>query len=129
MAIAPFLYLSIWYHNWIALGIIILWAAVNPIVFPKPKNTNSWVSRVVLGEKLWLENIRKKAKPDLSLILNILTALFFIPSIYFTYVNMFWPALYCATLTFIFKVWFCDRVALHYEKTLLKNSVKEKQST
>lgn len=110
MVIAPFLYLSIWHHNWIALGIIILWTTVNPIVFPKPKNTNSWVSRVVLGEKLWLENIKKKAKLDLSLILNILTALFFIPFIYFAYVNVFWPTLYSATLTFIFKIWFCDRV-------------------
>jgi len=39
MLITPFLYLTIWYHNRIGLGVIILWTIVNPVVFPKPKRT------------------------------------------------------------------------------------------
>ena len=116
MLIAPFLYLTIWYHNWIGLGLVILWTIANPLVFPKPKRTNSWFSKVVLGEKVWLESFRKNPKLDLQLILNILTAASFIPSVYFAYINMFWPTLYCATLMYIFKLWFVDRVTLQYGK-------------
>ena len=116
--ITPFLYLTIWYHNWVGLSIIVLWIIINPIVFPKPKNVNSWFSKVVLGERAWLSKLKSKPQLDLALILNILTATFFIPSLYFAYVNMLWPTLYCATLMFIFKLWFADRVALQYgEKT------------
>jgi len=37
MFIAPFLYLTIWYHSWIGLGFVILWTIVNSFIFPKPK--------------------------------------------------------------------------------------------
>jgi len=116
MLITPFLYLTIWYHNWIGLGIVILWTIINPIVFPKPKSTNSWLSRAVLGERAWLNKFRNKPRPDLPFLLNVLTGIFFIPSIYFAYVNMFWPALYCATLMVVFKLWYVDRVAVQYGK-------------
>ncbi|RLG84134.1 MAG: hypothetical protein DRO40_02430 [Thermoprotei archaeon] len=116
MLISPFLYLTIWYHNWVGLGIVILWTIVNPIVFPKPKRTDNWFSKAVLGEKAWLNKFRSKPQPDLPFLLNTLTAIFFVPSIYFAYVNMFWPTLYCATLMSIFKLWYVDRVALQYGK-------------
>ena len=51
MLIVPFLYAAIWYHNWLALGPVILWILVNPFIFPKPGNWESWFSRVVVGEK------------------------------------------------------------------------------
>jgi len=67
----PFLYLALWYHNWVGLGIVILWTIINSIVFPKPKKVNSWFSKVVLGEKVWLSKFKSKPQLDLATILNI----------------------------------------------------------
>ncbi len=122
MFIAPFLYLAIWYHSWIGLGLVILWTIVNPFIFPKPKKTENWFTYVVLGEEMWLENFAKKPKLDLALTLNIITAASFIPSIYFAYVNMFWPTLYFGTLMYISKLWYVDRVALEYKYEKLVNA-------
>ncbi len=111
MAILPFLFLSIWVHNWIALGLVIVWTIVNPFIFPKPKNTDNWMSKGVLGEKLWTEKFRW----DFSQFLNIVNGLFFFPALYFAYAHMFWPLLYSATWSFIAKLWFIDRMAFYYE--------------
>ena len=32
-----FLYLAIWYHSWIGLGLITMRTIINPFIFPKPK--------------------------------------------------------------------------------------------
>ena len=114
MFTAPFLYLAIWYHSWIGLGLVVLWIIINPLIFPKPKRTESWFTCVVLGEKAWLEDFKKEPRLDLPLVLNVLNAISFIPSIYFAYVNEFWPMLYFATLMYNFKLWYVDRVALQY---------------
>ena len=74
MLTTPFLYLAIWYHNWVGLGIVILWVIINLVVFPKPKKVNSWFSKVVLGEKVWLSKFKSEPQLDLAAILNILTA-------------------------------------------------------
>ncbi len=49
MVIAPFLYLALWYHSWIGLGIVILWVAINSFVFPEPRKKDGWISQLVLG--------------------------------------------------------------------------------
>ncbi|MBN2517884.1 MAG: hypothetical protein JXB14_03485 [Candidatus Altiarchaeota archaeon] len=112
MATYPFLLLAIWHHNWYALGIIIIWVVINPLVFPKPKRMDSWLSKGVLGEEMWTA----KWRWDLSLFLNFLIAVFFLLALYTTYMNLFWPALYSATLPFILKLWFFDRMVVYYER-------------
>ncbi|MEM7526408.1 MAG: DUF6653 family protein [Pseudomonadota bacterium] len=37
------------------LGLLVLWAFVNPTAFPPPADDRSWMSRAVLGEKIWVE--------------------------------------------------------------------------
>ena len=112
MTILPLLFISIWFHNWIAVGIVIVWAIINPFVFPKPKSTDNWMSKGVLGEKIWTEKYRW----DFPQFLNIVNGLFFFPSLYFAYAHMFWPLLLGATMSFIAKLWFLDRMVFYYEK-------------
>lgn len=107
----PFLLLTIWYHNWYALAIVLVWVVLNPFVFPKPKKHDNWLSKGVMGEKIWTEHWRW----DFSLFLNFLNALCFIPALYTAYMNYLWPMLYFATLSFIFKLWFFDRMAAYYK--------------
>lgn len=108
----PFIFLSIWFHHWYALVLVIVFIIINPVLFPKPKNTNNWMSKGVLGEKLWSQKFRW----DFPQFLNLINALFFFPSLYFAYQNMFWQTLYTATIPFIVKLWFLDRMVFYYEK-------------
>jgi len=108
---APFLYVAIWFSSIPLFILVVIWYVINPFIFPKPKTHDSWASKGVLGEQLWTRKVGK----DFNLFLQILTGAFFIPSLYLTWVNDFWPALYTATLAFIFKVWFVDRMRFLYE--------------
>jgi len=111
VASAPLYYIALWYQNWIFLIILLIWAAINPFIFPEPKRTDNWASKGVYGEQIWTKNV----KFDISLILNILSGTCFIPSIFFALFQMFWPLLYTGTLGFLFKIWFVDRMVHLYE--------------
>lgn len=56
----PLLFLSIWSRKWIRWWAVVptlitaLWIWTNPRVFPKPKSTNNWMSKAILGERVWL---------------------------------------------------------------------------
>ncbi|KUF09096.1 DUF6653 family protein [Pseudoponticoccus marisrubri] len=56
----PLICLSIWSRAWIgswawaALGLVALWLWLNPRVFPPPPRFDSWMSRGVMGEKVYL---------------------------------------------------------------------------
>jgi len=58
--ILPLLALAVWSRVWIGwwaiLPVLLLlgWAWINPRVFPPPASLDSWGSRAVLGERLWL---------------------------------------------------------------------------
>ena len=112
IATYPFLLLSIWYHNWYAVAAVIAWVIINPLVFPKPRKFDSWLSKGVMGEKRWTEHWRW----DFNLLLNFMNALCFIPSLYAAYMTLFWPMLCFGALSFVFKLWFVDRMAVYYER-------------
>jgi len=113
IAIYPFLFLSIWYHNWYGLALLILWTIINPLVFPKPKKIRYWVSKVVLGEQLYMK--KGYFQKNFILVLTLLGTISFFYALYATYINSFWPALYTATLAFVFKLWISDRMVFYYE--------------
>jgi hypothetical protein len=39
---------------WPTLGALVVWTILNPRVFPPPRSTASWMSRAVMGERIWL---------------------------------------------------------------------------
>ncbi|WP_372912124.1 DUF6653 family protein [Salinigranum sp.] len=47
-------------------------AVVNPVAFPPPERTNSWLSRVVLAEREWLGEGRGTMGLDYPNVLNLL---------------------------------------------------------
>ncbi len=47
--------------------------------------------------------MRSNHRVDLPLILNLLDGASFIPSIYYAYINEFWPMLYFGTIMFLAK--------------------------
>lgn len=65
VAILPALAAVIWFRaalGWmivIPLGLLILWVWVNPRAFPPPADYGAWMTRGVLGERLWLDRARR----------------------------------------------------------------------
>ncbi len=60
VSILPLLALAIWSRVWIGWGAVVpvsavlIWTWANPRLFPAPESTDNWMSRGVLGERLWL---------------------------------------------------------------------------
>lgn len=109
----PLVFFPFWYHSLLGAIPVVIWFALNPLIFPKPQSTDNWASKAVLGEKLWV-----KKKRGMPLFLAVATAPFFIVSIYTAYKQMFWPTMFFGGMAFMLKVWFCDRVVVLYERVL-----------
>jgi hypothetical protein len=62
VTVLPLLVLAIWSRVWIgwwALLLVLLvcvWTWLNPRVFPEPRNLDAWMTRGVLGERVFLEH-------------------------------------------------------------------------
>ena len=60
MTILPLFALALWFREtlgqwtWAALALLALWTWLNPRIFPEPDTLDSWISRGVLGERIWL---------------------------------------------------------------------------
>lgn len=51
----PTLMLAVYRRRWSLLLGTLSFVAVNPLVFSEPDDDSAWATRVVLGEKVWLE--------------------------------------------------------------------------
>ena len=119
----PLVFIPLWfisdfindpYSNWNigVIGIIvIIWFTINPRIFKKPKNFDSYLSRGVLGEKLWTEN---RKIDNFSTALTIIIAPFFLISLYTTYMQLFWETMFFASFPFVLKLWFIYRMVFLY---------------
>ncbi len=120
----PLLIISFWSRAWIGwyslipITLSIIWAKINPIIFPKPKSTNNWASKCVLGERVWLNDKKIKIPAHHKRAARILTTLSLISSVILiigVYLLDYWLTILGFSLTFIFKIWFTDRMVWLYE--------------
>jgi hypothetical protein len=121
----PLLFIPFWFlkdfinepaSNWyvpIIFLLMIIWFTINPRIFPKPKNFDSWMSKGVLGEKLWTAEKRYK---DRNFLFTIIPAPFVIIAFYTSYINLFWETMFFAGVPFILKLWFLDRMVFYHDK-------------
>ncbi len=62
VATMPLLTLALWSRTWLGwwsllpIMLVALWIWVNPRLFPPPRSLDNWMSRGVLGERIWLKN-------------------------------------------------------------------------
>lgn len=60
VSILPLLAIAAWSRVWIGwwalvpIGAVLVWTWLNPRVFPPPVSNDNWMSKGVLGERLWL---------------------------------------------------------------------------
>lgn len=116
VAIMPVLAAGLYMQNSWILGAVIIWAIINPLVFPKPRSIDNWMSKGVLGEQLYFQE-GKKLKRDLPTLLNILNIPVFIAFLYFGWQQELIPLLLSGLLTIVIKFWFIDRMVALYERS------------
>jgi len=120
----PFIVLAIWSRVWIGwyclipIVILVFWIYVNPRLFSKPEHFNSWGSRAVLGERIY---IKRKKDQKLGkhktpiLILTVLQIIGVIILFYGLWKLNFYYTIYGMTVVYLSKMWFLDRMVWLYE--------------
>jgi hypothetical protein len=110
----------VWIGWWSLLPIIVslTWMFFNPVLFSKPKSTNHWASKSVLGERVWKNRnnvpipAHHKTAPN---ILNVISFIGMLLSIWAIIAILIWPAILGVALAYIGKSWYLDRMVWLYE--------------
>ena len=92
----------------LALG----WIWLNPRLFPEPRRHDAWMSRAVLGERVWIEH-RAAVAPHHRRAARLL-AWASLPGLAATAAGLAWfwweGVVFGAVLAVLPKAWFCDRM-------------------
>lgn len=124
VATLPFYVLAIWSRVWIGwyalipLILLAIWTWYNPRAFPKPKTTKYWGSKGTFGERVFLNRKTIAIPAHHERAANILTAIAMIGAVilgYGLYVLDLWMTITGASLVYLGKMWFLDRMVWLYE--------------
>jgi hypothetical protein len=117
--VLPILALGIWSRVWLgwwallSIVAILVWIWLNPRIFPVPNSTDNWMSKGVLGERVWL-NRSKVPIPDhharMATILNVLAGVGMVPFIVGLVQLNVWATVAGTAVMMIAKLWFLDRM-------------------
>lgn len=121
--VLPLLTLAIWSRVWIGwwailpVILLIVWIWINPRIFRKPKSTDHWSSKGVLGERIWL---KRQTTPiprhhdRAARILSYIPMAGLVPYVHGLIVLSPWEATVGLVLIVIGKLWFLDRMVWLY---------------
>lgn len=80
--VLPLIMLAVWSRDWIGwlsllpIAASVVWMAINPLFFAKPRSTRNWASKGVLGERIWAEADRETFPPEFQTKVPTLVALY-----------------------------------------------------
>ena len=120
----PLIVLALWSREWIGWWALLptaaalVWTWLNPRVFAKPRATGSWISKAVLGERVWL-NRDQVPVPDhhrrMARLLGLVGGFGMIFVAWGVIDLAIWPALLGLAVVYLGKFWFLDRMVWLYE--------------
>ena len=124
-SVLPFIILAFWSRIWISWWFLvpavlsIFWMFMNPIFFNKPKTTNNWASKAVLGERVYLNrdkiDIPSIHKTPLLKLLNIVSSIGMGLAIWAVVYYSVWGVIFGTVLAYLGKSWYLDRMVWLYE--------------
>ncbi len=123
-SVLPILVFAFWSRVWlgwssvVCVAVALFWVWLNPRLFQKPKSTNNWASKAVMGERVWL-NRKEVGVPEhhkmFPNILSIVAAVGMAFCIYGVVRLYVWPTIFGIALAYLGKSWFLDRMVWLYE--------------
>jgi hypothetical protein len=117
--VLPVLVIAFWSRFWfgwwalVPIACALLWAWLNPRIFPAPQSLDHWTSQGVLGERVWLNRDMIPVPVYHRTIPNILSAVSGTGILFIAWgVLVFdpWPVLFGAAVVYLGKLWFLDRM-------------------
>jgi hypothetical protein len=111
----PLIGSSLYLHNWFILLLSIAWIIINPFIFSKPQKIDNWMSKGVIGEKIYYSE-KRYFRLDLPTALNLINIPLFTAFIYFAWKGQLTNTILSGLLVMIVKFWFIDRMVSVYEK-------------
>ena len=115
----PMLAVGLYLHSYWIIGITLVWLVVNPVLFPRPKSVDNWMSKGVIGERLYFKD-GKKLRRDLPTLLNLANIPLFGLFIYFGWQQELIPLVLSSLLVMVVKFWFIDRMVRLAEASNLR---------
>jgi hypothetical protein len=115
----PALIVAFWSRQWIGwwaiipVALALLWIWVNPRIFTAPKSLDHWMSKGVLGERVWLNRDDVPVPVYHRLTPNVLSVVSSIGMLFVAWgVIVFdvWPVLFGTMMGYLGKLWFFDRM-------------------
>jgi hypothetical protein len=117
--VLPALIFAAWSRVWIGWGALVpgvaalLWTWGNPRLFGRPASLESWASKAVLGERVWVHRGDRPVSERHRLVPNLLNTVSGLGTLFVLWgvVRLaVWPTLLGATLVYAGKLWFLDRM-------------------
>ena len=124
--ILPLLALAVFSRAWIGawawppVVLLLVWTWLNPRAFPAPARLDSWASRGVLGERIWLARHERAIPPEharVAAILTAIAALGIVPLAYGLWALDGWATVAGVAISLLAKMWFVDRMVWLYDET------------
>lgn len=121
--VLPLLTVSIWSRVWIGwwavlpVALLMIWIRINPHIFRKPKSTDNWSSKAVLGERVWLKRATvpiPKHHDRASRLLSYLPMVGLGPYVHGLIIQSPGETAVGLVLIVIGKLWFLDRMVWLY---------------
>ena len=106
----PVLVYAIYRRNRRLLAATLAFVAVNPVLFPRPARTDRWLSRIVLAERVWIDEDNGTMGLDYPNVLNLLNVPASLLAVYAA-VRRRPAATVLATATaMVLKLWWVDAI-------------------
>ena len=118
--VGPLLLVALYRRDRRLLVAAVAWSALNPVVFAADGDDDAWMTRVVRGERAWIEDGHPLFGTDFPAVLNVCNVPVFAYAAYAAWTRRPVRTTLSYLLSVTLKLGFVASVARYYERTRLR---------